>query len=366
MIRLREVFREAWRDTATGTSRALLALVLFAAGVGAAGWSQAVGVKSVAQDAAAWVEAGAAVRIVEFPGLVDGAQCEALSQTAGVAASGALRAGPELRLAALPSRTLTAFEATPGMGELLNLRTPEPSSGLGVWLSQDLAAAMAARPGSTMAVLSAPGRVAVAGVFPFPDDDGRNPLLAYSVVEPVAAAGVFDACWVELWPERTQTAALATLVANPVIAESGGATMTPEVRYLNASLGVEFDARGRLERLPTRGLLGAACLFALALGFGLIRLRRLELASSLHAGIAKPALAAQMLVEAATWVGPACLALAPLLWWAAARNNPDPPWLALFLAAQTVALASLAVLLGTLAATLAVREKHLFKTMKNR
>jgi hypothetical protein len=366
VIRWREVFREAWRDTACGTSRAVLALALFAVGVGALGWSQAAGVVGVAQDAATWVEVGAAVRIVDSPGAVDAAQCEALSQVVGVASSGALREGDELRLAALPSRTLTTFEATPGMAEVLDLRTPQPSGGLGVWLSQDLATAVAAEPGDPIAILRDSGSAAVAGVFHFPDDDGRNPILAYSVIEPVAAAGIFDACWVELWPERTATGPLVMLVADPAVNEPGATAMAPEVGYLNGSLGVEFDARGRLARLPTLPLLGAAGLFGLALGFGLIRLRRLELASSLHAGVDKPALAAQMLTEAAIWVLPACVAIAPVLWWVSTHDNPDSPWLPLGLAGQTITLASLAVLLGTLAATLAIREKHLFRTAKNR
>ncbi|MCL2787852.1 MAG: hypothetical protein FWD59_05065 [Micrococcales bacterium] len=339
---------------------------MFAVGVGALGWAQAAGVVGVAKDAARWVEVGAAVRIIDFPNLVDGAQCEALTSLDGVVAAGAVRSGNERRLAAMPSRSFETFEVTPAMAEVLNLRTPEVAEGLGVWLASDLAEALAAKPGRTMTVRALHVPATVAGVFDFPADDGRNPALAYSLIEPVAATGVFDACWITAWPERLETDVLARLVANPAPIDESGQRPIPQVGQLNASLGISFDAHGRLARLPTSSLIAAAGLFGLVLGIGLIRLRRLELASALHAGVPKSALGIQTAAETLTWVIAASVLLIPVLWFASTNDNPDSPWPAMFPATQTVAIAGIAVLLGTIGATLATREKHLFRLFKNR
>lgn len=365
MIGWREVFREAWRDTASGASRALIGLALFAVGVGALGWAQASGVAQVARDAARWVDAGASVRIVDFGGAVDGAQCDALAAVEGMVASGAVRPGGSWRLAALPSRELKTFEVTPGLAGVLRPSMAEPATGLGVWLSEDLARAVGAIPGGVLPVRGSETPVAVAGIFPFPDDDGRSPVLTYSVLEVVPPTGVFDACWVEVWPERADTELLGVLVANPLPADERGQRPLPQVAPLNSSLGTSFGAQARLDRLPTVALIGAAGVFGLLLGAGLVRLRRLELASALHAGVDKASLAVQISVETGIWVGAGAVAAWPVLWWAS-NGTPDGPWPALFPAVQTVVVAGIAAVLGAVAAILATREKHLFRLFKNR
>ncbi|MCA5891939.1 hypothetical protein LEP48_01060 [Isoptericola sp. NEAU-Y5] len=179
------------------------------------------------------------------------------------------------------------------------------------------------------------------------------------------AAGTFDACWVETWPESEHVAPLLTL---PVAGGSDveGEQLVPMVRQLNPTAGTSFDAADRLANLPTLPLTAAAVVLAVATGLVLVRARRLELASALHAGIDKASLLVQLAVETLVWTVTACALVLPVVWWAAAAGNPDPAWSAFYPALRTTGLAVVGVLVATLVVGALTQEKHLFRYFKHR
>lgn len=363
-IRLREVWREAWRNVSTGATRALLGIGVFVVAIGAIGWFQASSVAGVAREAESFREAGATVQVVALAGRIDGAQCDALSSYPGIAASGAVRSSDEVRLAASPSTSLPTFKVTPGMAGVLRVKPvgDQDASG-GVWLAGDVADVLAVN-GSRKAVpLSNGSSMTASGVFAYPTD-GRLPTLAYTLVSPVPAHGVFDACWVEVWPEAVSTFDLLSL---PVLPPAPGEDASqPQAQQLNSTLGTQFDAQGRLSKVPAWPMTGAAVLLAAGLGVVLIRLRRLELASALHAGLASTVLVLQVAFETLVWVSVAVAVLLPAEWWIAAHGNPDPALAAFYPAARATVLAAAAILLAAVLQAALTREKHLFRHFKNR
>lgn len=363
VIRPREILREAWRNVATGTSRPLLAVIVFTLVTGALGFVQARSVVEVADQAHQWRAAGAPIMVVALNGQIDGAQCDALTAVPGIAAAGALRQAEQLRVAVLPSTPLEAFEATPGLAAVLQV-APLNDTGLGIWVADELAETLGVSTDRNTQQRIGDDEVTIAGRYAYPSD-GRAPTLAYSAVTPVAATGRFDACWVELWPESDQARTLLTLPAIGSVG-SDGKPLTPQIQQLNTSLGARFDAAGRLAALPIWPLTGAAALAAAALAITLIRIRRIELAAALHAGIDTASLILQTTAETLVWAATSLALLVPFLWWAATHGNPDPPWAAFYSATRTAILASITALAATIVTTALTREKHLFRYFKNR
>ena len=66
---------------------------------------------------------------------------------------------------------------------------------------------------------------------------------------------------------------------------------------LNTTKGDGFDGQTLYRQRSTRILPACGALIALAIGYLLIRGRRLEIASALHCGVPKPALATQIIIE---------------------------------------------------------------------
>lgn len=366
----REVLREAWRNVATGTTRPLIALLAFSIVVGAIGVTQARGHVGIAQAALAWQRQGSAVSIITLEGHINGRQCDALATAPGINAAGAVRRAPSLRLAAMPSVPVNTFEATPGLASLLRLIAASGHGPGGVWIAEDLAAVigdttlpLVTDTGEGRGRWSDDGVAPVAGVFPLPAGGQSSPI-DYSILVPVAAMEPFDSCWVMLWPESEQTISLLTLTTLPT--GQGPQGPTPSISQLNTTAGTTFDAPSRLAALPTLPLTIAAVAFAAVLGFGLTNARRLELASSLHAGVRKTSLLIQLAVETAAWLLAATTITVPLAYAAAHSGNPDPPWVAFSPALRTTVLAVIATLLGALVAGSLVREKHLFRHFKHR
>ena len=380
--RLREVLREAWRNLASGTTRPLLALLAFTLVAGGIGVALARGQVGVARDAVVWQRQGSAISVITLEGHIDGRQCDALAGTPGVRASGAVRPAAALRLAALPSVPVATFEITPGLADLLGRTGPgpvgpapvgpdEPAAG-GVLLAEDLAIVVGVTDGS-LALVTDPGeghrgwadggQVSVAGVFPLPAGRQSSPL-DYSVLLPTAPTAPFDACWAVLWPEAPEAVTLLTLTTLPT--GQGPQGPTPQVRQLNTTAGIAFDAPARLAALPTVPLTVAAAGFGAVLGFGLTSARRLELASALHAGVSRSSLLIQLAAETVGWLIPALAVVVPAGLVAARHANPDPAWVAFSPALRAAVLSAISTLLGTLLAGVLIREKHLFRHFKQR
>lgn len=356
-IRAASVVSEAWRNVATSTTRATLFAAVLVVVVGALAAVDVRAVVGVIEGARAYRDAGASVQILEAAGQVDGARCEALARVDGVNAAGALRSGEPVRALNLPSSELNGFEATPG---LLGVLDRGRVAGTGLWLSADLAEALGATAGDSIETSAGPARVGAA--YPSPDD-GRDRALGYAAVAPVPATGLFDSCWVEIWPVDPETATLlrTTVVADP------SSEVQPAQKQLNSRLGATYDASAEFRERLTEPAPIAAAVLGLALGFVAIRLRRLELAAALHARVPRAALTWQVLLETAAWTGAAVVVTVPVLWWLArGAGSPADQLSTWILGMRTVLAGAGAVLVGAVAGALATREKHLFRYFKER
>ncbi len=356
---------EAWRNVISGTTRAFLLAAVFAMVIGSLSCAQAAMAVDFIRDAVRFRDSGGAVHIIALPGGVDAAQCDALVSKSGVPASGALRAGPDITLAVTPSRKRATLESSPGFRRLLGLTGGEslPST-RGVWVDRGLAADIG---------LMIPGRVrlrdgtdaAVAGIFESPDD-GRDPVLRGKIISPVVSPMPFDECWVEIWPESDATAVVQFL---PLLRQDRGPTddaASPQLRQFNPSAGVRFDGVATFRALPLRPITWAAGLFGLVIGIASVRVRRLELAGALHAGVAKRALALQLALEVGGWLTVAIIPTVTAILVAARWDNPANWWPAFAPGLDSVLLASVTTLVGTLLGLGLTKEKHLFRYFKNR
>ncbi|MDR1798978.1 MAG: hypothetical protein LBR19_03705 [Bifidobacteriaceae bacterium] len=354
--RLREVLREAWRNTASGTSHVARWAVVFAAGVGTCAALDAQTVATLADQASDYRSAGAATWVLAADGAISGPACEALGQIDGVTAAGAMRVLPDkLTITVLPGAPVPAYEVTPGFAAYFGLPV-----GSGVGISDQVAANTGLVAGAALHTTAGSG--VVSGVYQYPED-GRRSGLGYSALLPVAATGAFDECWVEVWPVTDRIPPLIRLALLPGVAGQENQDIT--LGQLNRTKGESVDWAGRFDTRLTRSAPVVAVVFGLGLGFAALRSRRLELASNLHDGVPKWWVALQAWFETLVWTVCGALALALALLWvvrdaAGGWAERAAPGLAATLAGVGGAW------LGAVAAALLVREKHLFAYFKNR
>jgi hypothetical protein len=351
------VVSEAWRNLITGTSRAAVFSTCLALVVGLLCAADARAIASLLDSAAEFRSAGGATFLLTAPKGVSGKACEDLGRMDGISGAGAIRADTEVAPRALPRVRLPAWEATPGFGRVLGT---DVTGGLGILVSQQAADQLRVVAGERLATNK--GAVQVAAVFSYPDD-GRLPDLMYSVISPVPAVGVFDACWARLWPSNLTTAALLrTTLTGP-----GGANVS--VTQLNSRLGADFDGQAKFDRRPTRDAGAGALLASLVLGFSSVRIRRLELSSALHCGVGPSAIRSMVAAEALVWAVTAACLCVPFI--AAACGVAGDRTLAeaediLVIQLRAVLAAVAGCVIGAVGAATLVRERHLFRYFKDR
>ncbi|ASU85555.1 hypothetical protein CDO52_24585 [Nocardiopsis gilva YIM 90087] len=350
------ILSEAWRNLATGTTRAAVFAIALAAVTASLAITDARAIIALQQRAAEFIAAGASVRVLDAAGSTDGPSCEALSGLPAVGSAGAVSEGTPVTLAVMPDNPIPSYEVTPGMGEVLGVR---PLSAEGVWIPTDVAEKLGLEAGRTLQTDRGP--LAIAGVYDYPDD-GRDSRLGYALVIPTVAAGAFDQCWANAWP--------VTEEADGLIRSAVAADVDPDtsvtVGQLNTRLGASFDAAAEFSGRITRTTVPGAALAGLVLGFVAIRARRLEIAGALHVGQSRRALLATVVLETAAWSVAALALAACALLLAVVPNNPADPLHAFAIDIRGPAAAVPAALAGAVVALLLIRENHLFRYFKDR
>lgn len=184
-------------------------------------------------------------------------------------------------------------------------------------------------------------------------------------MEETPATGTFDACWAKTWPQtdRTRNALWSTLTPN---AKTTGDD-APTLGQLNTTKGDGFDGQTLYRQRSTRVLPACGALIALAIGYLLIRGRRLEIASALHCGVPKPALATQIIIETGITILLATAISLPIDMTAARLLIDTTDRTAITLnAIQTTITTNTAYLLATTITALHIKERHLFTYFKER
>ncbi|MDR2930970.1 MAG: hypothetical protein LBV06_08730 [Propionibacteriaceae bacterium] len=363
--RLSVIWTEAWRNVTSGVTRALLLALAFGLAIGGAGVAQARVVVDFIHEATVFRDSGAAIQVITSKDQIHGGQCDGLASLPGILASGALRGGPDVRVAALPSTKATSLEVTPGFVEMLasrNVAKNQASSG--VWVAANLAERAGVDPNRTAMALVDGSELSMVGTYDSPND-GRASTLDYVIVSPVASDALFDACWVFAWPRPEAALDVAMIVVAPQATGPGVKPASPIITQLNTTHGLSFDGPVKFARLPLWPITIAAVAVGAILGFTAIRLRRLELAGALHAGVAKSALTLQLMIETAVWLGVALIPAAVVALEAAMAGNTDW-WPAWWPAVRTLALAGVAALIGTGVGLALTRQNQLFRYFKRR
>jgi hypothetical protein len=361
-MRASSVGSESLRNLLSGTTRAVIFVLVFCVSIGVVASVDVRMMVSIVRDAAQFRAAGASVQVLKAQESIDGRRCEALAHTDALLHAGAIRRGDSLQIASLPTSWITVIEVTPGvLGMLSTIAQPVKVSTndvLGVWLSADLAEVLGAAPGRVIQTTSGP--VMVSGVYTWPND-GRSRDLGYSVIASVPSSGLFEQCWTEIWPSDQTLNGLSYMALNGSVQHS-----QIETKQLNSSLGVSDD----LEVLYGNRLTAYAPWVSTAIGFGLgyvsVRLRRLEIASALHARVGRVAIMWQYLIETLIWASGACLIIAAGLLWVSFVDNPYPDWMIWRAGLRILGAGLSACILGVVVVVSTTFEKHLFRFSKDR
>jgi len=358
-VKLREVWREAARNFGSGASHGAVSLVAFLALAVCLGGVATRSMVDVSTEATAFRDAGASVFRLDAPGDIDGTDCDALASVEGIDAAGAARVGDSLRFALLPDLPTPYFDVTPGLARLLGF---EDAAGVhaGLVIDADLVGALGLDRTPDDAYLAA-GQTptSIAATYEHPDD-GRDATLSGAALGVAADDGdPFDACWVRFWPRSENP---LELIGTAMIGSGG----TGEATQWNPTLGRVFDPEASFTALPLTALALTAAAVAAALAYVAVRLRRLELASARHVGVARTSLVGIALAEVTIWWLPTFVLALTVLAFAAAGQNPDPPLAALLAGARVVVAASAAWIATTGLATAAIRETHLVRYFQQR
>jgi hypothetical protein len=258
----------------------------------------AMAVTALNNQADEFRKSGGAIRVLTAPGSVTREQCEHLVRTAGFTSSGSVEKGASVTLRQPGLNALPVYEVSPGFAKLLGIEHRDVA---GVYLSASFASELGTAPGKDL-VLS-DGVVLVQGVFELPVVQGAAAALNTALIVVVPAVGESSQCWAEIWPTTQELDPYLLNAATPD-APKGETTIDP----LNSSLGQQFNGYEIFSQRPTRFLAYGATVVVFSLGIFFAGMRRLEIASSLHAG-AKRSFAMGVIIVEALPIGIASLAL---------------------------------------------------------
>lgn len=352
------IWSEAFRNVAVGTTRAATFAVILAITAGLLAIGDVLQVHSIVLHAREFQTAGASISVLTSSHGIDPIACDALKDVPGIRAAGALRTETKKVVAvALPAAPIPSASITPGFADVLRAERP---SGEGVLISREVAQTLGVQRGGSIA--TADGDLTVQGVFPYPSD-GRRAGYGYAVLIPTADTRAFDECWIDVWPSSEGV----SLLAHTALIPGGGSSdKTPRLEQLNTTLGREFDSHGLLQQRLTRWLPLVGGVIGALVGFVSLRVRRLEIAANLHAGVHRRDERTILGIETIAWViVGAIMASALVAYTFVFHIRAMDPQLVL-IAARVLFPTSASVLLGALCAWITIREHHLFTYFKSR
>lgn len=355
-MRFSSIWREAFRNIKTGTTRASTFTLLLALVSATFVTAEVKAVEQISAQADAFRQKGASILTLAAPGRVDGRGCEALADIPGVLAAGALRgADSKVVPTALRESPVPAFDVTPGFPPLVKAKTIGPGPLAGPELAQSLDL-----PHRT-SIETREGILPIGGTFSYPSD-GRRGGFSYALLMPVPANSPFDECWIDVWPSDDGRAQLLLTTLLP----TGNSTELPELSQLNTSLGSSFDGAARFKDRVTRWATPGLAFAGALLGLVAIALRRLQIAASLHAGVSRRAQLSILMLEATVWTLAAGILATAASAMLCLSTSRDMQTLILTISIRVILAGVLGALAGTALAIALVREDHLFRYFKNR
>lgn len=357
-MKLRSILSEGYRDTVSGTSRALVFFGVLCGFLVLLVVIDCVGMNRLLEQAREFRERGAATLIVISESGIDGRACEAIAQVDGVLSAGAIRSSSEVITPTLLRGSPIPVHAV--SEQFLTVLGAAASGAGGLYVSNDVWTALGHVDGSRLAAES--GSLPIGGVFSYPTD-GRRSGLGWAAVNIVDSTDPFDECWVSLWPPNPD---IRPILLSSLAIDAGNQAREVVIEQLNAQLGTAFNGatefKGRIGRFAPL----VVAIFAFVLALTAVRVRRLELASRLHDGMNHVDLTCLLILEHAAWALPAAMcasAVSAVL----ASTNPIPDARVIGVTAMMAAVTALvSTLAGTALAVMLVRERQYFAYFKDR
>lgn len=357
-MRLKDAIGEAMRNISSGTSRALSLTLLLSLFTGVLIGTDITLSKHVLEAAKTFRESGSSVIILNSAGRIDGDKCDQLALLPGVHAAGSIRLNEiQLRPAATPNAPVVGYEISTGFLNLMNL-PPDAQGGLA--LSRDASETLAVGTGDQLVLESNAAKVH--GVYDW-QDDGRRGGFGYAALLPAVSDIGFDECWVDAWPAPNN---LDQHLYNAQIPSVDVPKDRPTVSQLNTTLGTSFDG----QRMYQERLSALAPWFAFIvspfIGYFSVRVRRLEHASSLHAGVTKIALSAILAIETSVWVLATTILVLSTMAIGTFGVAPEDRLVILLQGSSIMGMVALGVTIGIFLGVATTRERYLFKYFKSR
>lgn len=354
-MRVGSVLSEIGRNILSGTSRAGLFAIVLGVLAGVLAAADAITITSIQNAAQRYVDSGAATRTLTTRNEVDGLTCERLTETDGIQRAAAMRAADSTELPALPRSPVATFEASPAFADILDI-VPRAS---GIWVSQALADSWGVTTGDRIETVN--GATVIAATFDYPSD-GRDARLNLAIVIPTLSTGAFDECWADVWPENPELDGIIRSATTPGAGQAEPVT----IAQLNKTRGARFDGLASFDNRITRWAPLAVVTLGLGIGWLSVGRRRLEHASSLHAGQTRGALLAAVLTETAVWAFAAAVIGVEIVAVALTTSAVGLDGALFGDLVQTVLGGSAAAVIGAAGASVLVREKYLFRFFKER
>ncbi len=371
-MKIREILREALRNIWSGTSHSPTLAISLAVAISLGALLDAQVVTGLIREAQVFEQRGGSTLSISVAGGINPAVCEHFAETTNlnpnILAAGALRsASVNLTPVALPESSIPTFEMTAGFRELIS-GAGSGAQQAGLMVSKMAADQLGLRDGDELiysqgrrgSTRSKVYRSVVERIFPYPSD-GRDGQLEFSILAPAPLTGYWDSCWVKFRYLTAGDEELLRVALRPGLPKDAEVTL----RQLNTTLGANSPAAERYLDRATRWVRWALFFFGLLLGALAIRLRRLELAAALHAGVSRSAQLGQLSFETSIWVlAASILALPGVLW--SETTSPGSEGVVRAVMLKSLALGCCGVFLGISLALARVREKQLFRYFKDR
>lgn len=324
-MKLFGILSEAWRNLATGTTRALTYTAILIVVASATAAFDLTSILALQHESRQWLSSGAAVHIISGSKQIDSVTCANLTRTSGtkpdgvisqpIQASGAIRSSGEITLSAMPSTSLDVWQATSNFAEILGISEIQQSHA-GVWISSQLAATLHVREGDD--VSTSQGDMHISAVFSWPDD-GRDQRLSYAILVSTNASP--DETWDECWASINPSNADAEDLLNTAAIAIPGVVPTTQTKQANAMFGSTLDLASQYRQRVTRLMLAVTPIAAFAIALVSVRVRKIEIADNLHMGILRTSVQATTVLETLAWSLPAILATTAAIYLAVAWNS---------------------------------------------
>lgn len=335
----------------------LWALIVLVIGVSAAG-VEILQLKRLYDSAEKYVNAGASINVLAAAGRINPQACEALNQIDGIRAAGAIKeTGTSITLTTLPSAPIPEAEITPHFPQLLHADTSDTP---GVIIADQVYEYTLSEPGQYLHTTA--GKIPVNGIYSYPDD-GRLSGYGYMMLSLTRDGTHYDECWADIWPESPEKTALLYTALEP---DGGNERQTPMLTQLNPTLGTSFQGIVTYEQRITRFLPAIVGIVVCGIGFVMIRIRRLDYASALHARVARHDVFLIIVIGTMYWLLPTLILLemfSVLMSEILVRSVDET---ALLLANRNIVTIPVALMIGIVIAWQLTREKHLFRYFKTR